>query len=105
MKKLFISILIGTIAGLIDIIPMIVQGLNRYANSSAFFHWVALGIIISYISMDIRGWLKGLIIAEISSIPIAIIVAQNDPVSVIPIIIMSAILGSLVGFFSGRFAR
>ena len=105
MRKLSISILIGVLAGIIDVTPMIIQGLDWSANLSAFVHWVVLGFVISYISLEIKAWLKGLIVALISSLPIIIIIIPQDPTSILPILIMSAILGSLVGFFSDKFAK
>lgn len=105
MKKLFVSLLIGTIAGVLDVIPMIMQGLDWYANASAFLHWVVMGVLISYVVMPLRNWVTGLIIAEISVIPIIILVLKDDPTSVIPILIMSAFLGSLVGLFTDKYSN
>jgi hypothetical protein len=50
-------------------------------------------------------WLKGLIVAEMASIPILFIVSNDGINSILPIIIMSAILGSLVGYTGMRFAK
>ena len=100
-----ISIFLGTVTGIIDVIPMIIQGLNWYANLSAFFHCVVLGFNITYVVINIKSWLKGLIIAEISAIPIVILVYQNNPEGILPILIMSAVLGSLIGVFGEKYAR
>jgi hypothetical protein len=93
MNEILIALLIGTMAGIIDVIPMIIQKMDKYANLSAFFHWVVLGLIIPFVSWNIAPWLKGLIIAEISAIPILLIVAPKDKKAVIPILVMSAFLG------------
>ncbi|MFA5879105.1 MAG: hypothetical protein WC860_02920 [Candidatus Margulisiibacteriota bacterium] len=104
MKKLTLSFLFGALAGLIDVIPMILQGLNWYANASAFMQWLILGVVISHIEiLGLKSWLKGLIVAECAVIPIEIIVAQNGAITIIPILIMTAILGSLIGFVSEKF--
>jgi hypothetical protein len=104
MKKIFISMGIGVAAGIIDIIPMIIQQLNIYACLSAFAQWIILGIIINYTDFGIRAWLKGFIVAELCSVPIIIIVIEKEPVSAIPIFVLSAVLGSLVGFFGKKYA-
>ncbi|MCP3921634.1 MAG: hypothetical protein GY714_03520 [Desulfobacterales bacterium] len=104
MTKLFISLGIGIIAGIIDIIPMVLQKLDRYSIISAFIHWVILGFIISYTQLPFQGWLKGLIVAEISAIPIVVLVFKDDPKSIYPILFMSAILGCIVGFSTAKFA-
>jgi len=104
MSKLLISLLIGIIAGIIDVIPMIIQKIDKYANISAFVHWVVLGIIISYIKIPFAPWLKGLVIAELSALPIMILVAKDNIKGIIPVLIMSAILGILVGITTTKFA-
>lgn len=105
MSKLLISLGIGVIAGIIDIIPMIIQKLDKYANISAFIHWVVLGFIISYIQLPLAPWLKGFIIAELSALPIIVIVLKDDPKAIVPILIMSAILGVSVGIATAKFAN
>ena len=77
MPKLIAALLIGIFAGIIDIIPMIIQKLNKYATISAFVHWVILGFIISYIELPVVPWLKGLIIGVISSIPVLVASAKG----------------------------
>jgi hypothetical protein len=97
MNDFFIALIIGCIAGLIDVIPMIIQKLDKTANWSAFVHWVALGLIIPFVHWDIEPWLKGLIIGEITTLPVMIIVMAKDKKALIPMAIFSAILGIGVG--------
>jgi hypothetical protein len=103
MKEIIIALVIGIIAGVIDIIPMLMQKMKKTANLSAFIHWLVLGLIIPFVSWGIAPWLKGLIIAEISAIPILLIVAAEDKKAIIPITIMSAILGIGVGVAGAYF--
>jgi hypothetical protein len=105
MKKLQISLIIGIVAGIIDLVPMLIMDLGWHENTSAFIQWVMLGIFINYIDFKIISWLKGLIVAEMATIPILFIVNNDGFLSIVPIIIMSAILGSLVGYFGMRFAK
>jgi hypothetical protein len=105
MRKLVISLIIGIIAGIIDLVPMLLMELDWRACTSAFIQWVVLGIFINYIDFKIMSWLKGLIVAEMASIPILFIVSNDGINSILPIIIMSAILGSLVGYTGMRFAK
>ena len=104
MTRLLVSLLIGVVAGIIDVIPMVIQKMDKYANWSAFVHWVVLGIFISYIQMPMAPWLKGLLVAELAALPIVIIVSKEDKKAWIPILIMSAILGALVGIAAAKFA-
>ena len=104
MKKLCLSLALGVVAGLIDIIPMLIQKLDRYSILSAFVHWVVVGLIITYVQFGVRGWLKGLILAELLALPIVILVLKNESNAVLPILVMSALLGSLLGFVSEKYA-
>ncbi len=103
MNEILIALTIGIVAGIIDVVPMIIQKMEKTANLSAFAHWVVLGLIIPFVSWDIAPWLKGLIIAEISAIPILFIVAAKDKKAILPITIMSAILGIAVAIAGKAF--
>ena len=103
MKKLAAAITIGMIAGIIDVIPMIIQKLDWYSNVSAFVFWMVTGIIISYSVIPVKNWIKGGILAFISALPVMILVFSKDRKSVIPMIIMSIVLGSLIGIFTGKY--
>ena len=103
MRSIIFSFLLGAFAGLIDIIPMIIQKLDKSATISAFIQWVVLGFIITHIRIPgVEGWLKGLITSLLCALPIIILVFYTDRKSVIPIFIMTIILGSLVGWFSKK---
>jgi len=102
MSKLFISAAIGVMAGVIDVVPMIAQKIDRYACASAFLQWVVLGVLISYVQIPLAPWLKGLIVAEMAALPILALVAKAEPRSTVPIVIMSA--GTLVGIATAKFA-
>jgi len=101
-ENMLIAIGIGVAAGIIDITPMIMQKMDRYSNLSAFTHWLVLGMIIPFVSWGVEPWLKGLIIGELSAVPILFVVAPKDRKAIIPIIVMSALLGIGIAL-AGRF--
>jgi flagellar biosynthesis component FlhA len=103
MNDIFIALIIGIVAGIIDVIPMLIMKLNKYASLSAFTHWVILGLIIPFVSWEIAPWLKGLIIGELMAVPVILIVAQNDKKSIPSILLMSALLGAGVAIAGARF--
>ncbi len=96
MKNLIIGLILGIVAGIIDTVPMIIQDLDCFAITSAFIHWMVLGIIIPSIKWDIKPWITGIIIAELTALPIMILLLKDDPKSIIPIFVFSAILGGLL---------
>lgn len=105
MNNIFIALIIGIIAGAIDVTPMIIQKMDKTAVWSAFIHWVVLGLIIPFVSWDLEPWLKGLIIGELAAIPILIIILPKDKKALIPILAFSAILGIAVAITGSIFIK
>ncbi|RXQ87173.1 hypothetical protein EO244_16660 [Ancylomarina salipaludis] len=103
MNNFLIAILIGLLAGLIDIIPMIIQKLDKRDTISAFIHYFALGLIIPFVNLGIAPWITGIGIALLTSIPIMIIVYPRDKKAIIPMIVFSLILGAGIGIAGAKF--
>ena len=103
MNPIFIAALIGLVAGPIDVIPMILQKLDRRSCVSAFLQYFALGLIIPFVSWDLHPCVKGLIIAELMAIPVMILVFPSDRKAVIPMTIFAAILGAGIGISGAYF--
>ena len=104
-NKTKIGIIFGIIAGIIDVVPMIFQKLTWDANLSAFSLWVIVGFMISTSNLKINSVLKGIVISFLLLIPSAIIIGWHQPISSIPIFIMTLILGGLLGYFINRFGE
>lgn len=98
MKKIKIGILLGVVAGIIDVIPMIMQNLTWDANISAFTMWIVVGFLIATIDLKINSIIKGILTAFLVLLPTAILIGWKEPHSLIPIVLMTTILGGLLGF-------
>lgn len=103
MEKIKMGIVLGVIAGVVDVIPMILQKLSWDANLSAFLFWVVCGVLISISEIKIKGALKGIVISYMMLLPLAVIVGRQEPKSLIPMCIMTLILGSLIGWIIEKF--
>jgi hypothetical protein len=103
MKQIIIALIIGIVAGIVDIVPMIIQKLEKRASLSAFTHWVFLGLIIPFVNWGIQSWLKGLIIGILASIPVLIIITDKDKKSMVPVLLFSAVLGIGVALAGAKF--
>lgn len=99
MDKLIFSIVVGLVAGTVDVIPMIIQKLPRRSIASAFFHYLFVSIVILNIEIPhIAWWLEGGIVGLALTIPMLIQISDSDKKS-LPIIAMNGLLlGSIVGF-------
>lgn len=104
-KKIMVSLVIGTCAGIIDIVPGIIQGVDLHITFAGFTFWVIMGFVVAHISLPISDWIKGLIIAFLLSIPGTILMSASNPKIIIPMFILSIVLGSFVGYFTGKYAN
>ena len=84
-NKIVIGTLFGIVAGIVDIVPMIFQGLTWDANLSALSLWVIAGFMISTSALKLNGALKGILMSFLLITPSAIIVGWHQPSSLIPI--------------------
>ncbi len=105
MKKLFVGLIVGALAGILDVIPMILQKLSWDANISAFSMWLIVGALISTTEYKIISGFKGIIIAFSVLLPSAIIIGWKEPFSLLPISVMTIILGSLSGVIIEKVKR
>jgi hypothetical protein len=105
MKKPLIGILLGAIAGVVDVIPMIMMNLTWDANLSAFSMWVIVGFLISVVEIKVLPIFKGILMAFLVLFPSAILIGSKEPQSLIPIFAMTTILGGLLGFMVHRFTN
>jgi hypothetical protein len=98
MNKPLKGVLMGALAGLIDIVPMVIQKLDWSANISAFIFWVVAGFVIATSNLNLKGALKGLVVSCILIIPTALLIGWKEPLSLIPVYGMTVILGSALGY-------
>ena len=98
-NRIKLGLLLGFIAGVVDVIPMLIQGIGWDANLSAFTFWILAGFFISTTNIRLKGALKGVVISLILLVPLAFLIGWEEPTSLVFIVIMNVILGSLLGFF------
>jgi hypothetical protein len=98
MKKIQIGIILGITAGIIDLIPMLIQRLTWDANISAFTMWIVVGFFIAATELKINSIIKGIVIGYLVLLPSSFIIGWQKPLSLVPILIMTTILGGLLGF-------
>ena len=105
MKNIKSGIFFGIIAGIIDVIPMILQKLTADACVSAFSLWVISSLLIMNIKSKVNGALKGIFISLFVLIPSAILIGWKNPVTLLPIFVMTVILGGALGLVNERYTR
>ena len=99
MSRLKVGLIAGVAFGVIDIIPMLFMDLpNRnVAIAGAFTSRFAIGFLIPNTALPFAGWVNGLLISLLMSIPDAIITGAFGP-----ILGFGAVGGINIGFIVGR---
>lgn len=98
METIILTALLGFIIGTVDVIPMIKMKLDRYSIGSAFIFYTILPFMIFNIDLyGIVWWLKGGFVAFLLALPTIILVAKEDKKSIPPMLIMSIVLGTMLG--------
>lgn len=105
MDTLLLSAIIGVVAGIIDIIPMVIQKLDKRASISAFLQYFFVSIIIVNIDIPhIVWWLQGGLISVAFALPVVVIISAQDKKAVPIILSMAAVLGTLIGI-AGQYLK
>lgn len=97
MNEILLTAMLGIAVGIIDILPMTKMKLDAYSIGSAFVFYYILPFVI--VNIDLYGlpwWGKG-IIGLFLALPTIFIVAKEDKKSAVPMMIMSFVLGTLIG--------
>ena len=104
-NNIVIGLVLGAVAGILDVIPMLIQRLTWDANLSAFLLWVVSGFFLATTNLKLPPVLKGIVIPFICLLPSALLIGWTEPVSLVPISVMTLILGALLGFAYGKLSH
>ncbi len=97
MREFFLTLLIGIAAGILDVLPMIKMKLDKYSIASAFVFYLILPFVIFNLNLyGIVWWMKGGMIGFGLALPVIILVAREDKKSIVPMVVMSIILGTVI---------
>ncbi len=99
-KSIKYGLIAGLLFGILDIIPMFYMEGFADRNSAilgAFINRFAIGFFIFTVELPVKGWLKGLIVGILLSLPDAIITKAYGP-----IIGMGVIGGIVIGLIEQK---
>ena len=105
MNSIVTGILLGIATGIIDVIPMIIKKLTWDANISAFTMWIVVGFFIAAIDLNIQPIIEGILIALLILLPCAILIGWKEPKSLLPILVMTILLGGILGWIIPKIAN
>jgi hypothetical protein len=102
-NKTLMGLSVGIAAGIIDVTPMIIQKLPIDADISAFTMWIVIGTLLPSIDIKVHPILKGIIVSFAMMSPCGVLIGFAEPFTLIPVSIMTTILGGLVGFAVNKY--
>lgn len=97
MKNYIIPVLIGIVVGIIDVLPMIKQKLDKHSIRSAFAYHLIMPLLLFHLNIAIPWWLTGGLVYLVCSVPILLLVSKDEKKSVPIIAVTSVIIGTIVG--------
>ena len=97
-QRAAVGLALGAVAGVLDVIPMVAQGLTWDANLSAFSMWVVVGYFVAMTKMPMPSAVQGILTAFLCLVPAAILIGWKEPFALVPIGAMTTALGAALGF-------
>jgi formate-dependent nitrite reductase membrane component NrfD len=105
MKNIILTLIIGLIAGVIDILPMIKMKQDKNSIASAFVFYLIMPFIIYGTQLfGMAWWLEGAVLTLALALPVLLIVAKTEKKAVPAIMITAIALGTLIGI-TGHFLK
>ncbi|MEF2229884.1 MAG: hypothetical protein V3571_11005 [Pseudodesulfovibrio sp.] len=102
MNRFFKAVVIGTAAGILDAIALVLSQSVWQTSVAALLHWMGLGIIITYVRLPFTGWLSGILLALMTGVPLAILATGTESGGFAHALLASVILGGLLGLIADK---
>ena len=103
MKKAVVILLIGAVAGVLDLIPLFLVNAPLFNMLAVLTFWLSTSLFIAYANLVKNYVLNGLLVSVILMLPMALAVSASNPKDFAPMMFVALLLGPLVGFLIGRF--
>ncbi len=102
MSKRIKFLITGVVVGIVDVVPMLLMKLTWDANISAFTMWVVISYLLYCNNQKYNQLIKSIVVAFLVLTPNAILIGWNNPINLIPVIIMTLLLSILMGFITEK---
>lgn len=105
MTKIQAGFFFGAIAGVFDVIPMILMKLPLSADISAFVACLIGGFMIATSNLTLPAIPKGIVIYFLLALPIMIIVGASSLTELIPMLVFNVIIGTFLGYTINKYGQ
>jgi hypothetical protein len=102
-KKIGVAFIIGLVAGLIDLIPLVMVSVPLLNMVSILLFWIITSCFVANVTLFKNSLLNGLVLSTVNMLPLVLVIYTINPKDFLPMLSMALILGPLVGYLNGRF--
>lgn len=97
MTHFMLSVCVGCVAGLLDVIPMFMQRLSLRSCLSAFCTYLFAAILIFHSNLPVLPWwADGMAVTLMMAIPVVLTFMGKDRRAVVPVLFNALIFGFLI---------
>lgn len=98
MDRLTLSLIVGAVAGALDVIPMIAQRLSFRSCLSAFCTYLFAGVIVFFSDLPrLPWWADGMAVALMMAIPVVLNFQGKERNASAMVLLNALLLGFLIG--------
>ncbi len=101
-RKNLTALAIGLIAGLIDLIPLLIVGVPLLNMLSIMAFWIITSFFIAHVTLLKNAMLNGLVLSTFNMLPLVMVIYTINPKDFLPMLSMALVLGPFVGYLDGR---
>lgn len=101
-RKTYAAIVIGLVAGAIDLIPLIMVKVPLINMVSILMFWIVTSYFVASVVLFKNKVLNGLVLSTLNMLPLVMVIYTINPKDFLPMLSMAFLLGPLVGYLNGR---
>jgi len=102
VKNIVAVLIVGLIAGALDLIPLILVDAPLYNMLSIMAFWLVATYMISSTTLSRNSLVNGLAISVLLMFPMALAVSATNQKDFFPMMLMAVVLGPIVGYAIGK---
>ncbi len=105
MRSAVVVFVVGLVAGLLDLIPLVMVGAPALNMVAIVVFWLVAVVFMAQATLVENAWLNGLVVAVLIMVPLILTVATVNPSDVLPMLSMAVLLGPPSGYAVRRGLR
>ena len=97
MRNALVIVMVGLVAGLLDLIPLVMVGAPLFNMVAIMVFWLVTVFFMAKVTLFRNPFLNGLVVAVLIMLPVVMTVYTVNPKDFLPMLSMAIVLGPLAG--------